>query len=266
MSHGTAFKIGNPGCACCGLCACYPFDGNGHDAISSKNLTATEESYAPGVMDKAASFTGSSHYSHAHDDCFSPAASDDVWRMWFWIKSVTDPPHSPTFGYQGVITKGNLNYVYGSPPSISFDGEWGVFYRDGGVSGPDLLFVYKSDVIANGIFGATGLIEGHQYFFHWQINNTTKAAALTAWNATTNVPVPIPSGLSGSSPPSTSITGTMSVDESMPLRIGQNGGAAGQILANNGLILIDNVGFSHHPGLADNLYNLGAGKRCPYAG
>ena len=255
----------NWGC-CCQPCPCYPFDGDAKDAAGGNELTATNPDYAASVMGKGAQFKGASHYLQQHMDCFSPAASDDVWRMWFWIKSVSDPPGDATFGYQGLITKGNLNYVYGWPPSVSFDGEWGIFYRDGGASGPDLQFVYKSDLVSAGIFAGTGLLEGHQYFFHWQINNTTKAASVDGWNATTGLPLIMSSGFGGRAAPLTEITGTMSVDESHPLRIGKNEGTAGQILGNGGLILVDNVGFSDSEGTASSLYNSGNGKPCPSIG
>ena len=264
------FKKNNPGCPCC-ECPCYKFNDNAEDSTGNKHLTATSEAYADGILGRAGSFTGSSHYTHAHDDCFSPAASDDVWRMWFWFKAVADPSApSGGFDYHGVITKGEFNHTY---PGLSIlwelDGEWAVVWKTDFSSGADLLFLYKSSSVATGIFGGTGIIVGDQYFFHWQINNTTKAAALTGWNATTGASLTIPSSVFGGSGGGvlTEITGTMSVDESHPLRIGNNTGGNGLILgAESGSFLIDNVGFSNKPGTAVNLYNSGVGKACPNQG
>ena len=254
------FKKNNPGCPCC-PCPCYKFNDNAKDSTGNKHLTATSESYADGKLDKAASFTGSSHYTHAHDDCFSPAANDGVWRMWFWFKEVTEPSAS-AHGWHGVITKGEYSSS-GSPPVASFNGEWGVFYKpDGSIgdSSPELFFAYKSDSVSLGHFASIGLIAGDWYFFHWQINATSKEAELYGRNASTG------ENLNASGIWPTSVTGNMATTDD-PMRIGNNTGTNGVVLgANSGSFLIDNVGFSNKSGSAANLYNSGAGKGCPNQG
>lgn len=252
------FKKNNPGCPCC-ECPCYKFNDNAEDSTGNKHLTATSEAYADGILGRAGSFTGSSHYTHAHDDCFSPAASDGVWRMWFWFKKVTEPTDN-AHEYHGIITKGSYSSE-GSPAVTSFDGEWGVFYKFGG-SGDSIHFVYKSNLVALGVMGGSQAALDTWYFLHFQINHTTKACDFIAY---------FPSGsdvicptLGCTSTPN--ILGDMSVTDT-PLRIGNNTGTNGQILgANGGALLIDNVGFSNKPGTAVNLYNSGVGKACPNQG
>ena len=261
----SPFKMNNPGCSCCDCpCACYRFDGNAKDSAGNKHLTATSEAYATGKLDEAAAFTGSSHYTHAHDDCFSPAAISGTWRMWFWFKEVTEPSTS-AHEWHGVITKGDYSSS-GSPPVTGFNGEWGVFYKPAFGSGGELFFAYKSDTVALGLFASSGLIEGNWYFFHWQINATTRAAELYGRDATTG------EELGGGLWP-TSVVGNMSVS-SEPLRIGNNTGTNGVVLGDNsGSFLIDNVGFCKDMGTeaemedrAANLYNDGSGLACNNAG
>lgn len=268
------FKIGNPGCACCyestavGACACYSFDNTANNAAADTlHLTSSYPAYSSTekkLGTHSASFANTAHHSRGHSECFTPAAGPTPWRMWFWIKVVTHPVYTSRPPYAGVITKGNLNYVYGSPPVTSFDGEWGVFYNgavgsssDGYWSAPRLLFVYKSSAVALGLFATPFLQVGEWYFFHWQINTTTGAASLFGKSED--------GGEVGMNPP-TSISGTMSADATHPLRIGNNAGTAGTLLGwgnTVGDIKLDNVGFAQNSGSATSLYNGGTGVACP---
>ena len=187
------FKKNNPGCPCC-ECPCYKFNDNAKDSTGNKHLTATSESYADGKLGRAASFSGSSYYTHAHDDCFSPAASD-TWRMWFWFRLDDVPAHDATAGYQGVITKGAANYTAGSPPTLTLDGEWGVFWRTpsasytgegAGASENALLFAFKSDSVSLGIHHQLGIIKDVWYFFHWTLNKSDNNGTIYARNSSSD--------------------------------------------------------------------------------
>ena len=172
--------------------------------------------------------------------------------MWFWFREQTQPSDA-VGAYHGVITKGELSYSY---PSVTFSGEWGVFYKPGTESSPELNFVYKSDAINLGIFGSTPIRTGVWYFFHWQINTTTKAASLVGYATDTA------GALSMGSPGA--VTGNMQEEPTFPMRIGRNTGTNGLILGeNSGSFQIDNVGFSEDSGTASTLYNSGTGLACP---
>ena len=260
------FKKYNPGCPCCfsapTVCACYSFDNTADNSVfDGLHLGATSPSYT--AADKklgthAATFTGYAHYNHAHSECFSPAVGPKPWRVWFWFKMLARPSYSAQ-RYHGVITKGKVNGtgVTAAAPPTSFDGEWGVFYHApfGDDSSPELFFVYQSDSVNLGIYFTTGVNLNNWYFFHWQINATTKAAEVFAVNA---------DGTGSNFGNSNNIVGNMSADSSKPLRIGNNTGINGMVLGSNGgSFIIDNVGFAQNSGNASSLYNSGYGRACP---
>ena len=258
------FKIGNPGCPCCGLCACYSFDETGEDAAGTKDLTATNPLYTAGKLNQAASFAGSSDFSHAHNNCFSPAASN-TWRMWFWFRLDAVPTFDANGGYQGVITKGAANYAPGSPAVTTFDGEWGVFWRTPssgytgaeGDSGLPLIFSYKSDSVATGVHHRTTIEKDVWYFFHWTLNKSDNDGTIYGRRSSDNADAGT----------TNAFRGTMSTDAGTSLYVGKNTGTNGENLGeNSGAFSIDNVGFSSKIGSAASLYNSGNGKRCPYAG
>ena len=257
-----SWKKDNPGSPCCTCCPCYKLDGNGESATGPHNLTATNASYTTGIMGQAAEFTGSQHFHRTGVDCFSPSEVP-VWSMWFWFKKVTEPTDSPGV-YHGVVTKGKLNAGSGSPPPLTFNGEWGVFYKPATASGPDINFVYRSNSVTFGLIGGSAIDVGKWYFFHWSINHTTKQTDIVGYEEGSGTPFVVCTRSGCTSTPN--IAGTMSKSTEL-FRIGNNTGTAGVTLgSNNGSFLIDNVGFADRSSSASKLYNSGSGKPCPNIG
>ena len=258
-----SFKRDNPGSPCCTCCPCYRLDGNGESATGPHNLTEINASYTTGIMGQAAEFTGSQHYHRTGVDCFSPSQVP-VWSMWFWFKKLTEP--SDSLGvYHGVVTKGKLNGGTGSPPPpITFDGEWGVFYKPAPESGSDINFVYRSNSITFGVLGGSPIDVGKWYFFHWSINHSTKQTDIVGYEEGSGSPFVVCTPAGCTSTPN--IVGTMSKSTEL-FRIGNNTGTAGVTLGSKGgSFLIDNVGFADRSSSASNLYNSGSGKPCPNIG
>ena len=225
-------------------------------------MTATNASYTTGIMGQAAEFTGSQHFHRTGVDCFSPSEVP-VWSMWFWFKKVTEPTDSPGV-YHGVVTKGKLNAGSGSPPPLTFNGEWGVFYKPATASGPDINFVYRSNSVTFGLIGGSAIDVGKWYFFHWSINHTTKQTDIVGYEEGSGTPFVVCTRSGCTSTPN--IAGTMSKSTEL-FRIGNNTGTAGVTLgSNNGSFLIDNVGFADRSSSASKLYNSGSGKPCPNIG
>ena len=259
MSLPLIFKHGNPGCPCCGQtlepspCACYPFDDHANNVVfDGLHMASTYPSYATGKLDNATKHTGTQHHEHPHHACYTPSVGGGL-RIWFWFKVVTKP--TATVHYQGVVTKGRL-LTAGSPPANTFAGEWGIFWKTSSMSGPDLVFVYRSSLVALGILHTTPMLAGYWYFIHWDINTTTATSTPSIWNADTGVKLAVaPSAL----------VGTLTADPAESMRVGNN--TDGEVLGtNSGDFLIDNLGFTHGASSAGFLYKLGDGIACPESG
>ena len=259
------FKIGSPGCSCCGLCACYAFDGNGIDSAGSRDLTATNPLYTAGKLNQAASFAGASDFNYSpQSTCFSPGANN-TWRMWFWFRLDTVPTFDANGGHQGVITKSEIDYTPGSPATVALQGEWGVYWRTPSSgytgaptdSGTPLTFVYKSDSVATGLHHQAAIQKDVWYFFHWTLNKSDNNGTIYGKRSSDD----------GDAGTTDAFTGTMSTDPNFGLYVGKNTGTNGENLGqNSGGFAVDNVGFSAQSGSAALLYNSGKGKKCPYAG
>ena len=253
------FKVGNPGCACCS-CGCYPFDNSAVDYNGALDLTATSASYDASVKKlgtHSASFNATPHYEHPHHACFTPAIGNTM-RVWFWLRTSNSGTPDPTKGFAGVVTKGEVNFAYGSPPTITLTGEWGVFHRPATASGPELQFVYKSTTVNLGVMASIGLLLNKWYFFHLEINRVASTYAVHSYNSTDGNALPTYSG---------SLSGTLVAQPTVPMRIGKNSAPTGELLGyNGGSFWLDNVGFSKEAGSVSTLYNSGSGQACPATG
>ena len=255
MSLPLIFKHGNPGCPCCGQtlepspCACYPFNDHANNVVfDGLHLASTSPSYASGKLANATSHTGTQHHEHPHHACYTPSVGDGL-RIWFWFKVITAP--SATANWQGVVTKGRL----ASYPT--FTGEWGIFWKTGPSSSPDLGFIYSSSTVTTGIIGSTPIITGDWYFIHWDINTDTAVSTISMYDQNGKLENPIndPKPLAG----------TLTADPAESMRVGNN--TDGEILgANSGEFLIDNLGFTHGASNAATLYNSDSGLACPASG
>ena len=289
------FKKNNPGCPCCGPaenppggpncpCACYAFEDNAEDSVSSLDLTSTAASYSTGHLDKASKHTGTQYHEHDDNACFN--LGPDGINVWFWLKSDYFAPYDwgPPVSEgevlvqpEGVVTKGTWENL--GSAARDFDGEWGIFWDtttahsnyNGNiffVVGNGLGGLYDGNAVSRTPWEKESEPENWEFFFFWASIAEGKVYGIK-WSDPDEA-------ISGETEEA-SLTGTQTLTSGKNLFIGNNDGFAKLGEQTYDSVprpwLIDNVGFCKDIGTkaemeerAENLWNDVDGRACNHAG